>query len=298
MRGRARGVLGLVAGVAIAALLAGASSAQAITYETGRLALVFPDEITTVKVKCPRGQHVLSGGQYIFSGLHEARLTRSQPYDSGDKGKKPDDGWLVSVAGYSPGGGDVTPTAICDRKQPVYRSVKLKGVGPPFEGARSKTAELECPRGTFAIGGGAGISGGWNSGGVLSFSAPFPVRDERADEGWHAEVLDFVGGPSSFPANEARLFAICGERRPVYVRAETLAPAQSYGEVYAFCPSGTALLGGGAWVVLPTDNFLTISNPEDSKDQDSKPDDAWLAEADNESTTFATSLISYAICRP
>ena len=298
MRGKVRETVGLVAGTAFVVLLAGAGSAQAVTYKTGPTVTIPVGEIATTKVKCPGKQHVLSGGQYIFSGLHEVRLTRSQPYDSPDKGKKPDDGWIVSAAGYAPSGGTVTPTAICDRKAPVYRATKLKGAGPVFEGAKSKTAELECPRGTFAVGGGAGIGGGWSSGGVLSFSAPFPVRDERADEGWHAEVLDFIGGPSSFPANKARLFAICAERRPVYVRAETVAPQQGYGEVYAICPAGTALLGGGAWVVLPSDNFVTISNPEDGDDPGTKPDDAWLAEADNESTMFSTSLISYAICRP
>ena len=60
-----------------------------------------PGEIVTQKITCPAGQHVISGGQYVFSALHEARLTASRPFDSGDAGKAPDDGW-----GASAGAGD------------------------------------------------------------------------------------------------------------------------------------------------------------------------------------------------
>ena len=143
----------------VGACLVFASPASALEYPTGPTKLVPSGEIATQKVKCPAGQHVVGGGQFIFSGQNEVRLTRSSPYDSKDEGRAPDDGWITSAAGYSPNGGTVAVTAICDKRLPVYRTKKAKEVGISGGGVRELLGVARCPKGTRTLGDGAQISG-------------------------------------------------------------------------------------------------------------------------------------------
>ena len=48
---------------------------------------------TTIKVKCPAGRHAIGGGYGRFA----TDLVASEPFDSKDKGKAPDDGWRVRL---------------------------------------------------------------------------------------------------------------------------------------------------------------------------------------------------------
>ncbi len=272
------------------------SPASALQYKTGSSKVIPSGEIATQKVKCPPGSHVVSGGQFIFSGQNEVRLTRSIPYDSQDNDNAPDDGWKTSAAGYAPGGGTLAVTAICDDRLPAYRTTKAKRVGTNASGVRELNGVARCPKGTRTLGGGAQISGAWNAGGVLSHSNPHPVGSNRQDKGWEATALDFIGGPSSFPTDDVKVTTICGEQRPVYVVAEVATPPNSFGEAFANCPSGTDLVGGGAWLVQLRDHFLTISTPFDDGKPDQRPDDGWYAEADSQNSTFSLGLRAYAIC--
>jgi hypothetical protein len=255
-------------------------------------------EIATKKVECPAGEHVLGGGQYIFSGTHEARLTASRPFDSGDAGKAPDDGWQAAAAGFAPSGGTLTVNAICGSKQPAYEEVRAQFASSVGDGGRTLSGKARCPDGTRVISGGGSIGGDWNAGGFLSHLNPFPSPDERPHKGWELGARDNVGGPSSFPRNKARIHAICSRQRPVYATAEAFAPPNSWADAAAECPAGTDLLGGGVWAVLSFQQFMTISTFFDDDDPGQVPDDGWLAETDNTNGTFQTLLRTYAICRP
>lgn len=62
---------------------------------------VLPRSTKTVKSSCGAGEHVLGGGAYINGSAASARVAGSRPFDSGDAGTVPDDGWLVTYRNTS-----------------------------------------------------------------------------------------------------------------------------------------------------------------------------------------------------
>jgi hypothetical protein len=104
----------------------------------------------TAFVKCPRKRHVYGGGG--------ESLGSSFPFDSNDRGKKPDDGWAVRDVGHA------TPAmvAVCGKTMPDYNHHTVT-VTP----ASGTTSTQGCGDTPVAIGGGYRIGGG---GGFLTQS--------------------------------------------------------------------------------------------------------------------------------
>ena len=90
-------------------------------------------ETRTMKVHCPDETRVLSGGFTTEGSNSDLYLNATQPYDDGDRNKKPEDGWKVrttNVAGFD--NKRVTAWAFCrhGNLRPLYPDLdNLGGVG-------------------------------------------------------------------------------------------------------------------------------------------------------------------------
>jgi hypothetical protein len=131
--------------------------------------------IVTAKASCPNAASVLGGGisNRAYPG---ARILATLPFDDGDKGSKPDDGWRVRT--FIGDSRELQVFAICKETAGiVYRSK----TGSATSSATSTT--VTCPNGGSATGGGAALSG--NAGFVNSTNpADSTDADGVPDDAW------------------------------------------------------------------------------------------------------------------
>ncbi len=66
-----------------------------------------------LKARCPNGTSVVGGGIYLTGSNSEIFISATRPWDSGDKGKKPDDGWFVRAANVAGSHKVMTAHAMC-----------------------------------------------------------------------------------------------------------------------------------------------------------------------------------------
>jgi hypothetical protein len=139
----------------------------------------------------------------------------------------------------------------------------------------------DCPGTSTAVGG--GIKGPKFMEQRVSSVGPFDDQDldDVADDGWAARVDGFA-----LSALPLKLFVICGGGHYEYVdHLDFPIPATSgLGVISGLCFPGTLPIGGGGyaspdWAELR----MTSSRPWDGADQDTDPDDAWVAGAHNAS---------------
>ncbi len=71
------------------------------------------DPLVTASVECPKRKSVAGGGPDVSGAPSATHLVKSQPLDSGDKGKIPDDGWKVTVSNPTLTEIDVVAYAAC-----------------------------------------------------------------------------------------------------------------------------------------------------------------------------------------
>jgi hypothetical protein len=76
----------------------------------------------TAKVPCRDGMHIAGGGGLIQSVPGEARLNSSYPFDDGDAGKRPDDGWVVRAINEGDDADFLEAHAVCQKREPRYVS--------------------------------------------------------------------------------------------------------------------------------------------------------------------------------
>ena len=130
----------------------------------------------TVKAPCPAGSSVLGGG--FDTNYNDSRPMESAPYDGGDRGRVPDDGWRGrAVVGDTR---DFQVTAIClkgrAQRRLVYRERTDEATGNLY-------ARAKCPDGAAATGGGAAIDGG----GSAFINSTYPddaSGDDVPDDSW------------------------------------------------------------------------------------------------------------------
>jgi len=103
---------------------------------------------------------------------------------------------------------------------------------------------------------------------------------------------DVAGGPSK----QAALGSSHGLK---YIHAKKKVAPQDLGMVSATCPKGTAVTGGGAWMIptLSADGWLELSAPFDSHDKGKAPDDGWVAFGWNNETGNQGEIDVWAICQ-
>ena len=248
-----------------------ASTAQArITYVESPTVNLPDGGRGSAKARCPRGMHVLGGGQDVFSAPREATLVTSTPFDNRDRKRAPDDGWKSTVDNFESNVTQNTLTvwAICGDYKPSYAkdAFRVGGAEPSF------SERTRCGRGVQVMGGGVRVAAAFNDGAWLRSSAPFDSGDRRRkpDDGWKA-----AGVVEERQVNMT-LTAICGSKQLKY-RADTqTAPATGIGEAFADCPRGSRVVGGGVSVAEGAfGNAMTTSRPFDDGDPRARPDDGW-----------------------
>jgi hypothetical protein len=130
----------------------------------------------------------------------------------------------------------------------------------------------ECPAGTVVVG------GGFSASPEVVVSAQYPQIT-----GWQANVRNTSGSNKV-----ARVYAVCLHNAPgasiEIVKESTVMPSDGDAEVYAKCPAGSVVTGGG-WKTTGAD--VRIS-------QSAKTGAAWNIEAHNYSTNCM--LYAYAVC--
>ena len=265
------------------------AAASSIRYKVG-LPTTIPDHgQTSLQVACPKGTHVLSGGQIVDIDPGTAVLVSSTPFDGADRDRAPDDGWSSSVKSFAPGA-TMTVTAICGKAEPRYVSRSF-----PLGGLVVNTGRAACPRGTRAIGGGARIPVGFAAVGSLWESGPFDGSDAGSlpDDGWEAKgVVEEQTGA------KATITVICRRGKLRYGGSTSLTPPSSGDEYLAPCPGQTGLIGGGMTIAGGGANLFANTGPIDGIDADTIPDDFWDVSYFNLNVLFPGLITVYAICQP
>jgi hypothetical protein len=150
----------------------------------------------SVKVSCPNGFHVISGGGRASGPFRAGRLVASAPFDSNDPGTKPEDGWRAVADNFDGKRRRVTAYAIC-----------AKGGGLSYESkeftARKrarKHVDVDCPPGEYVLGGGLTHKVAPRRAALVAskFTVPF------TGESWFVELDNL-----SRKRAKGRAFAIC-----------------------------------------------------------------------------------------
>jgi hypothetical protein len=212
---------------------------------------------------CPRRTHVYGGGvQRLFN---DGVLNASFPIDNKDRGKTPDDGWAAYYDNFETSRTVLALRAICGPTMPRYRqSGFIPGAG------RYVTRSVTCPRGTFVWGGGASNRGPYNT---MYLSETSPVRARK----WESTVANVADRRYS-----AVSYAICGPRRPTYVRSSV--GVDGNGALWdADCPTQLHhAIAGGVSHTAPGRMGIQVLTPSDSDGSiDDASDDGFEAEIDN-----------------
>jgi hypothetical protein len=109
--------------------------------------------------------HVTGGGGGV-SDSNDANLNFVFPFDNGDHGGRPDDGWAATAQVHAPGV-KLTAAAVCTRPMPTYhRATETLNVGT---GSRLNAA---CGAGQHVLGVGGKVSGGAEQGGFVELALP------------------------------------------------------------------------------------------------------------------------------
>ena len=149
-----------------------------------------------IKVKCPTSKHVVGGG--VDTGQRFIQST--YPFDSKDKGKKPDDGWKATTSGLQ--AATVEATAACSPVEPKYTK-ETKTLPPSV----SSGIVSNCKGDTNLASVGARLTGPIQYG---SLNAMRPRDDGDAGSVPGDEVLVNMSNDGSNPDQEKLTgYAIC-----------------------------------------------------------------------------------------
>jgi hypothetical protein len=150
---------------------------------------------TTAKVACPGGRHVLSGGVAASGPFRSQRMVASAPYDSGDAGDEPDDGWKASVDNLSRKRRKVKAYAICTS------SDGLSYVSTDFTAMTKSRSHVEpACAGGFVVGGGVTHGIPYRKATLVASRVPIPWPAMK----WAIEVDNLSQNDA-----QGRAFAIC-----------------------------------------------------------------------------------------
>lgn len=154
-----------------------------------------PHRRTVTSARCRGRRHVLAGGALLTGPERSQRLVASFPFDSSDRGGRPDDGWRVVVDNMDSRRRAVTVVAIC---APV-RGLAYVGrrYRAPKRARRHRT--VPCPAGKSIVGGGVRYAIRYGRAALVASAYPAPQRTS-----WVTEIDNL-----SPRAAQARSFAIC-----------------------------------------------------------------------------------------
>jgi hypothetical protein len=314
----------LLIGLAVAAI-AGSASAAVAAAPTGSAAPTTPGSDATIVANifsvdpgkvldaaavCPAGTRVVGGG--IGRSLASPLLglvQQSGPLDetgstasttSGDVGKA----WLASVYN-SPNGPqrEFRVFAICSATSDA--TIQSNPLSVPANTTR--TASVDCPGGTRAVGGGVGQSGATSPAfAALQLSGPVDETGTTANtdtgaiaRSWFASVHNFGRDTRDF-----KVFAICSAKSDATIEAKAFTVAtRTIGNATVACPAGRRALGGGLGQPDATKNVVRHevrqSGPADETGSTTSTDSgdvarAWAVSVWNEDA--AREFKAFAIC--
>jgi hypothetical protein len=150
----------------------------------------------TVKAGCPEGEHVLGGGGEEDGPFASQRLVETAPFDSGDAGTRPDDGWRITVDNVGAASYHAKAWAICAPLNGLgYNSTWVTAAGK-----QRTTGKAKCGQ-RFLVGGGSSNNGSFGRQTLVGSSVnpgdlSKPIWVARLDN----RANKFVG---------LRIFAIC-----------------------------------------------------------------------------------------
>jgi hypothetical protein len=212
--------------------LAVAPSAGAKTFSSDGLTYVksahdiLPSQNRTFGEACPRGTHVLGGGHFNTGSFGTVVPFHSHPYDGGDDGRAPDDGWKVD-AGLSGSASAVKVTvyAICSELLPTYE--RRKTTVPP---SPQQDLVVRCDRGNAVSGGSSG-----NGNAVEVTSSP-----NVSNPGWRLRFDNYILSDLTVTG-----YAVCLRRNVDYESASTIVQPQTQVQLDVECPAARRVVGGG-----------------------------------------------------
>jgi len=154
------------------------------------------------KVGCGgTGWHVTGGGGAV-SDSKKANLSAVFPFDNGDHGDRPDDGWTARAQVRGPGV-KLTAAAVCTRSRPTYRTATQTLT--PGLGSR---LSAECATGHHVLGIGGNVSGGPEQGGFVELAQPADGTDVGTVPDNNGAVFNELPA-SATSAQTSTAFAIC-----------------------------------------------------------------------------------------
>jgi hypothetical protein len=278
--GQVRGVIALAA--AAAALVAGpAAPARAAVESQGGFKYVTenfklkPGKPSTFKAECPGNTQVLGGGHYNTGTYGDVIGLHNYPYDDGDNGKVPDNGWAAQLRGF----GEkfkVKVYAICSGLKPEY----LKTSFTVEQDSAPQGAGLSCE----------GPVAEPISGGSQGTPKAREIENRSFMGSWSLQVVY-----SGETTEKLKAFAIC-VNTPVLDGASAPIPGESQGSAIAECPpEAPNVVGGG---VYPSDesNAVAIAATQPVAGSDS-PFGGWRGWLDNYNV-FQITVVAHAYCLP
>ena len=258
--GRSAGAAALtLALLVLFCVAASAAGAKTVILKSAKKA-VPQDGQATLKLPCPKGMHVVSGGGWTFGSSVDDQLAESAPYDGKDDDKKPDDGWLASVNNLRFVDQKMLTFATCsDSLGVVYRHRDST-----FTSSGDQSL-IKCPDGTVPVGGGLKVDGDPTD---APMAASSPSLDRR---NWFTFT--------QFGRGDGVIYAACAKSSKIKYRTQMgNAPNGQQTFVVASCRRGEKLIGGGAY----TPDFgdfgtfdLAALNPSDPHGQLHKPWRRW-----------------------
>ena len=149
-----------------------------------------------IKVKCPNSKHVVGGG--VDAG--QRFIESTYPFDSKDKGKKPDDGWKATTSGLQ------AATVEADRRLLAGRAQVHEG-NEDLSPSVTSAVVPNCKGDTNLASVGAHLTGPIQYGSLNSMR---PRDDDDAGSVPGDEVLVNMGNDGSNPDSEKLTgYAIC-----------------------------------------------------------------------------------------
>jgi hypothetical protein len=119
-----------------------------------RTTTIHPGQAGSVRAPCGNGLHVLGGGAALPRTGSAAFVNSTYPYDSGDAGSAPDDGWTARAFNGTGADRTLRVTAMCSGASPTYQM----GTHPIAPGTAGFAHSSQCA-GRHLVGMGAKMSG-------------------------------------------------------------------------------------------------------------------------------------------
>ena len=272
-----------------------AEAKAGLVYVHTKPKVVHPGEFGSRSATCPSGTKAIGGGGDIVGKNTATVISQSFPFDNGDAGKKPDDGWKVTMFSRSASDKSLIGYAICSSSGALSYITSSGSIG---DGGRT-TLYADCPDGTLVTSGGGSLDNADIDQIDIAATKPYDGGDpgDIPDNGWQTTFDNDTGS-----AQNAKGFAICaGSGTYVYVSTSTTVASGTQGHLFHDCAPDSNVVGGGVSITAtggPDEFELAASFPSDSLDADSKPDDSWTGDASNISSGAPLTMDMYLVCRP